>query len=304
MSQALPTIKQLRYFIALSKTAHFGRAAEHCCVSQSAFSVAIKELETQLGLQLVDRTSKQVTVTERGVEFANRARMILEQLEQLVDDTVGDTEPLSGKLKLGVIPTIAPFIIPKILASVRQDYPKLQLYLIEEQTQALYERLMLGELDLLLLALPYPLRGVIAQHLFDDHFHLAFHANSKHIKNNKLNPNNIPSDSILLLEDGHCLRDHAIDSCKLRNKGSISQFSATSLFTLLQMVDADMGVTYLPEMAVGSALLNSTTIHTLALNKKAYREIGLVWREGSAKAAEFEQLGKLIKAIKIHEDTF
>ena len=293
----LPTIKQLRYFVNLVQHEHFGRAAEASYVSQSAFSVAIKELEALIGLQLVDRTNKQVTVTEAGREFASGARRILEQLEELVTAAQGQATPLGGKLKLGVIPTIAPFLVPGLLQGMRRDYPQLKLYLVEDLTQRLYERLMLGEIDLILLALPYDMRGVEVLSLFEDHFLLAHREQSHWIENEKTDPELLESDAVLLLEDGHCLRDHAIAACKLKQGGKVSQFSASSLFTLVQMVDEDLGITYLPEMALDSPLLTDTHIITRPMPDDSYREIGLAWRQGSARAPEFRLLGEYLTAL-------
>lgn len=293
MSQ-LPTIKQLRYFNSLVKYQHFGRAAEASHVSQSAFSVAIKELENLIGLQLVDRTNKQVTVTENGHEFSAGVRKVLEDLEELVAATKGQSAPLSGKLKLGVIPTIAPFLIPHILSTIRNEYPDLQLYLVEDLSQRLHERLMLGEIDLILLALPYEMRGVEMETLFEDRFYLAHHQQSKWIDDNNPATIDLDSDAILLLEDGHCLRDHAISACKLKQKNRVSPFAASSIFTLIQMVDEDLGVTYLPEMALDSTLLSETTIETSPMPDNSYREIGLAWRQGSSRSREFRLLGQYI----------
>lgn len=290
----LPTIKQLRYYTMLVKHQHFGRAASACFVSQSAFSVSIKGLENLLGVQLVDRTSKQVTITEIGEEFASGARRILEQLENLVETTPGHQAPLHGKLRLGVIPTIAPFVVPRILGPLRQHYPNLKLYLVEDKTQLLYEKLMAGDIDIILLALPYDMRGVETRNLFRDAFYLAHRDDTELLDIRNYQIDNLPEDSILLLEDGHCLRDHAISACNLKNQNTIARFSASSLFTLIQMVDEDLGITYLPEMALGSSLLSQTHVKTQKLEDESCREIGLAWRQNSARKEDFELLGEFI----------
>ncbi len=290
----LPTIKQLRYFTALAKHQHFGRAAARCFVSQSAFSVAIKDLENLLEIQLVDRTNKQVTITETGQEFATGARQILEQLETLVETTHGHQAPLYGKLRLGVIPTIAPFVVPRILSPLRQHYPDLKLYLVEDLTQRLYEKLMAGDIDVILLALPYEMRSVEIRSLFHDAFYLAYREDTRLLTTENYQIEHLPEDSILLLEDGHCLRDHAISACNLKNQEKIARFSASSLFTLIQMVDEDLGMTYLPEMALGSSLLSQTHVKTQKLEDGSYREIGLAWRQNSARRRDFELLGAFI----------
>lgn len=291
----LPTTKQLRYFVALEQHEHFGKAAESCFVSQPAFSVAIKELENMLNIQLVDRTNKNVTVTSLGRDIARQARVVLRDLEDMVDIARGNQAPLTGQLKLGVIPTIAPFLLPKLLPALRKSYPELKLYLKEDLTERVYERLMDGELDLILIALPYELRNVTDMPLFDDHFFLAHHQHSAFVDPARYNMNALPADSILLLEDGHCLRDHALSACNIKNADKVSSITATSLLTLVQMVDADLGITYLPEMAVRSPLLKNTGIKTIAMDDSSYRQIGLVWRKASTRRDEFEMLGNFIK---------
>ncbi len=294
---SLPTFKQLRYFVALEKHQHFGNAAKACFVSQSAFSVAIKELESHLGAQLVDRTNKSVTITRTGREIANHARLCLRDLEYLAEVAHSDQKPLTGRLNLGVIPTIAPFILPDLLPKLRSSFPDLKLYLREDTTQSSHDLLIEGELDLILIALPYKLSNVEIMPLFKDHFSLACHKNSKIIDPNNYSLNNLPKESVLLLEDGHCLRDHALSACKIRNQDTVSRFAASSLLTLVSMVDSDIGITYLTEMAKNSSLLQNTDIETYPLDEKSFREIGLAWRKGSAREEEFTLLGETIKTM-------
>jgi LysR family hydrogen peroxide-inducible transcriptional activator len=290
-----PTIKQLRYFLALCDESHFGRAAEKSFVSQSAFSNAIQELESTLESQLVDRTNRNVTITATGQDVATQARLVLRDLESLVDIAQGSSSPLGGELRLGVIPTIAPFILPAVLPKLRKTYPDLQLLLIEDQTQRIYERLMLGELDVLLLALPWAMQGVEEQVLFRDEFCLAYRKGTDRVDPNNYRFNRLDSDSVLLLEDGHCLRDHALAACKIRNTEKVRRFGASSLLTLIEMVDADLGITFLPEMARGSTLLRNTRVGLQALSDNSYRNIGMVWRKGSRRSDEFQLLGNFIR---------
>lgn len=287
-----PTIKQLRYFLALSDMGHFGRAADACFVSQSAFSSAISELESLLGTQLVDRTNRKVIVTAKGQDVAVQARLCLRDVEALVGMAKGDREPLTGELRLGVIPTIAPFLLPKALPTLRRQYPQLDLYLIEDQTQRVYERLMDGELDVIMLALPWDMRGVDTEKLFNDQFCLAYREGTDRVDPNNYRFNRLNADSILLLEDGHCLRDHALAACKIRNTQKVQPFAASSLLTLVEMVDADMGITFLPEMARGSALLRNTRVKLSKMKDDSYRTIGLAWRKGSRRGDEFRLLGR------------
>ncbi len=290
-----PTIKQLRYFIALVDHNHFGKAAESCFVSQSAFSVAIKELENILNGRLVDRTNKSVTVTNLGRETYNQAKFVMSNLSHLVELAQGNKSPLSSKLSLGIIPTIAPFILSKLLIKLQNSYPKLEMYLREDMTLNLYKKLMSGELDVLLLALPYNLKNVETLSLFKDKFYLAHAPDSQYIKNDDYILENIVDESVLLLEDGHCMREQAISACNIKNINKISNYAASSVLTLIEMVKSDLGITYLPEISLNSKLINSSEIRTKELDVDSYREIGLVWRKGSTRTEEFKLLGQFIK---------
>lgn len=288
----LPSTKQLRYFVALAEHGHFGRAAEASFVSQSAFSNAIRELETLLDAQLVDRTNRNVTITAIGQQVATQARLCLQDVQALVELAGGQHKPLTGELRLGVIPTIAPFMLPKVLPKLRRGYPDLTLYLVEEQTERIVERMMSGEIDLLLLALPWSMRGVEELPLFKDRFCLAWRKGSQRVDPDRYRLSQLDDDSILLLEDGHCLRNHALAACRIRNTQKVRSFAASSLFTLVEMIDADLGISFLPEMAMGSALLKNTRIRLKSLDKSSYRTIGLAWRKGSRRTEEFELLGR------------
>ena len=292
---ASPTFKQLRYFLALCKEEHFGRAAKACFVSQSAFSNAIQEIEAILESSLVDRTNRTVTITAKGQEVATQARLVVRDLESLVSIAKGGHAPLTGELRLGVIPTIAPFMLPGLLPKLRKQYPSLELLLIEDQTLRIYERLMDGELDVLLMALPWDMSGVEEQVLFRDDFCLAYRQGTKHVDPENYRFNRLNSDTVLLLEDGHCLRDHALSACKIRNTEKVRRFGASSLLTLIEMIDADLGVTFLPDMARGSTLLRNTRVRLHALSDNSYRNIGLVWRKGSRRTDEFQLLGELTR---------
>ncbi len=291
----LPTVKQLRYFVALDKLKHFGKAAQSCFVSQSAFSVAIREFESLLGAQLVDRTNKNVTITRVGKEIASHAKRCLRDVEYLAAIARSNDEPLSSKLTLGAIPTIAPFVLPDLVPKLHNTYPDLQLYLNEDTTLNLYKQLMDGDLDLLLIALPYKLAGVEVMPLFRDDFVLACRKNTKLINPKKYDKNNLPIESIILLGDGHCLRDHALSACNIRNQDSVNRFAASSLLTLIEMVNSDLGITYLTQMTKDSTMIKHTNIETWPLEDESFREIGLVWRKNSAQVEEFRLLGEFIK---------
>lgn len=295
---SLPTIKQLRYLVELEKHQHFGHAAEACFVSQSAFSVAIRELESNLNVKLVDRTNRSITFTAIGRQITAQARLCLFDLEGLMDIANEQRDPLSGDLRLGAIPTIAPFMLPKILPGIRKSFPKLDLYLREEQTESLYEELTNGSLDVILIALPYELKNIQTMPLFEDRFLLATHKKSRLLDNPKdFRVNRLKPGEILLLEEGHCLRDHVLSAMKLKSQDRLNRFSATSLHTLVQMVDSDLGISFIPEMAKGSTLLKNTQVSLHEMSKSYVREIALAWRASSARGEEFTQLGKLMQQL-------
>lgn len=292
MSARLPTTKQLQYFVALEKHQHFGRAADSCFVSQPAFSVAIRELENILNVQLVDRDNKNVVITSVGHAIAEQAKKVLIDLQGLHEIASYSQGSMRGRLSLGVIPTIAPFLLPKVMPKVRETFDSLQLILHEGMSEELYVQLLEGGLDLLLLALPYDMKGVETLSLFRDPFHLAYHRDTSLINPEQYQVDKLPDASVLLLQDGHCLRGHSLSACKISNQSKLSPISASSLLTLVQMIDADLGVSYLPEMALDSYLLANTQVETRPLPGEAFREIGLAWRKGSNRENDFRRLGE------------
>lgn len=298
MSSHMPTLRQLRYFLALTRHRHFGRAAQECHVSQSAFSIAIRELETQLDLCLVDRTAKRVTITALGKQVAVLARNCVADAEELVEFAERERSPLARRINLGVIPTVAPFLLPRVMPVLAERFPQMRLYLREELTERLLTGLYEGQLDLVVIALPWGVRNAEVLPLYRDPFRLANRRGSARLEKGKLRPEQLAPDSVLLLEDGHCLRDHALSACRLRRPEKLNRFAASSLYTLVQMVAADLGVTYLPAMAEGSSLLAGTGIETHPLDGKAFRDIGLVWREGSSRADEFRAFGRLLNECR------
>jgi len=285
------------FTFALDDHRHFGKAAAACHISQSAFSLAIKELETKLNAHLVDRTNRSLTFTEAGRAIADQARLCLGDIEALVEMAASSKEPMSGRLRLGVIPTIAPFLLPAVLPRLHAQFPKLQLYLREDKTHVIHEQLLTGRLDLILIALPFEMRGVVKLPLFDDPFLFACHRHSRWLRdgNEPIDLQALPEESVLLLDDGHCLRDHALHACELHQTEQISRFSATSLQTLLQMVAMDMGVTFIPSMARDSIMLQGTEIDLHAMPEGSARQIGLAWRKGSGRDKEFRDFGALIR---------
>ncbi len=293
-----PSIKQLQCLVALDEHRHFGRAAQSCCMSASAFSIAIRNLEQRLGVSLVERTNRQLVFTEAGRAVADRARICLGHVEALVDLARESEASLSGRLTLGVIPTIAPFLLPRLMPVLRQAFPSLKLYLREEKTRVLHEQLLGGHLDLLMLALPFDLPRTESMALFDDPFLLATAPNSRWLEgvSTPVDPARLPSESILLLDDGHCLRDHALQACALRESDQVSRFAATSLPTLLHMVAEDLGVTFIPAMASDSLMVPGGCLEVHGLASPAGRRIGLAWRKGSVRRGDFLDLAGFLKS--------
>lgn len=275
----LPSLKQLQYLLAVVELRHFGKAAERCFVTQSTLSTGILELETLLGIQLLERTKRKVAPTPLGLELAEKARQILQLSAELVETAKTEHAPLSGTLKLGVIPTIGPFLLPRVLPQIRERFPELQLYLIEDQTAKLIDRLDSGEIDCAILALPYDLGRMEYQIFLKETFWVAFPVGHPLSKGGPIPSVDLPADELLLLEEGHCLREHALSACHRSGLQRSAAFQGTSLYTLLEMVAGGQGITLLPEMAIKSGLVNQERIRLRPLAEKGpHREIGLVWR--------------------------
>lgn len=286
----VPTLRQLRYLVAVVDRCHFGQAAAACSVSQSTLSASIQELEDLLGAPLLERTKRSVVPTPLGRSVAERARGLLKGAEDLMDLAQAARDPLSGPLHLGVIPTIGPFLLPRAMPRLRESFPKLQLYLREDQTARLLERLDAGELDAVLLALPYALGDLEVMDLGEDRFSIVYPAGQQPAPN-------IADENLLLLEDGHCLRDQALAACELEGARRNAGFNGTSLHTLAQMVANGLGVTLMPQMAIEAGILRGldVTVRPLA-GAVPHRRIGLAWRRTSARAETFRRLGEALKA--------
>ena len=295
---ALTSLRHLRYLVALAETKHFGHAAEACFVTQSTLSAGLKELESQLGVTLVERTKRRVMVTPLGEEVVVRAKGILSAAGEIVDLVRAAAEPLSGPLSLGVIPTVAPFLLPRVLARVRKAHPRLKLHLVEDLTARLLERLQAGELDLALIALPYRAPDLETLDLGDDPFLLATPAGHPLAGHAHVEAGELQRAPLLLLEEGHCLRDHALSACHIAEGAPAGErLQATSLHTLTQMVAGGMGVTLLPQMAVDAGLAKGTGITTSPLDDpSAKRKIGFAWRPSSPRKAEFRKLAEYFRA--------
>jgi LysR family transcriptional regulator, hydrogen peroxide-inducible genes activator len=293
----LPTLRQLRFLVALADRRHFGQAAEACLVSQSTLSAAIRELEDGLGVILFDRTRRSVAPTGIGVEVAERARTLLRQAEDLVDIAIASHDPLSGPLRLGVIPTIGPFLLPRALAALRAAAPDLKLYLREEQTAPLVDRLEAGQLDAAVLALPAAIDDAESEEIAIDPFYVVCPPGHRLAGLATVQPADMASEDLLLLEDGHCLREHALAACHFEGARRNAAFQGTSLHTLVQMAASGLGVTLVPEMAIASGITAGLDLHVAPLGgDRPWRRIALVWRRTSGRKETFRELAALMRA--------
>ena len=299
---ALPSLRQLSYLVELAERLNFREAAEAQFVTQSTLSAGIKELETTLGVQLVERDRRTVRLTAVGEEVVSRARGVLAAANDLADAARSASEPLSGPLRFGTIPTIAPFLLPQILPPLRRAHPKLKLHLREDLTERLLDRLRAGSLDVALIALPYDTDDLHVRELFKDEFWFVGRegdpaTQAKEVAIRRLNP-----ADVLLLEEGHCLREHAIAACGPRRGAWESKVEATSLYTLIQMVEGGMGVTLLPEITLKAGLLKGTHLVARPFATPApSRTLALVARRTSPRLRDVGLLADFI--IEQHRRT-
>ena len=292
----LPTLKQLQYLVALKDHGHFGRAAEACFVTQSTLSAGLRELETLIGVILVERTRRVVRFTPLGERIAAKARLVLREAEELSDMARAAGRPLSGELRMSVIPTIAPFLLPRVLPQLRRDYPDLKLFLREEPSGAACEALHNGRADCVLLALPYACGEVSVMRLFEDRLFLAFPEGEMADSAAPVGPQDIDENRLLLLEDGHCLKDHALAACNRPELRAEATMLGTSLHTIVQMVDNGLGVTMLPGIALDAGILDHTRIAARPLAAEhPTRTLALVWRRASPRERDFQLLGDVLK---------
>ncbi|MXO59377.1 LysR family transcriptional regulator [Altererythrobacter salegens] len=297
MSTYLPTIKQLQYLVALHEHGHFGRAADSCFVSQSTLSAGIRELESLLGVTLVERSRRVVRFTPLGNQVVDKAHRLLREAEELSDLVQASGKPLSGELRMSVIPTIAPFLLPRILPRLRKDRPNLKLFLREETSDHAMESLHHGRADCVLLALPFATGEVEVEHISDDRLYVAMPKGDPRDPPEQVTPAMIGEGKLLLLEDGHCLKEHALAACNRPELSASATMIGTSLHTLVQMVDNGLGVTMLPEMAIDAGILHETDVVARPLKaKNPSREIALVWRKNSPRGDEFRLLAEELRA--------
>jgi LysR family hydrogen peroxide-inducible transcriptional activator len=293
----LPTIKQLQYLVALRRFGHFGKAADASFVTQSTLSAGLRELEALLGITLVERTRRLVRFTALGEKIADKAILVLREAEELAELARAEGKPLHGELRMGVIPTIAPFLLPTMLPRLRNQWPALKLYLREETSQAACEALHRGQLDCVLLALPFGCGDVDHAMLFEDRLYVAY-PRGEAPDDQLVDVDTIDENRLLLLEDGHCLKDHALSACNRPELRANAAMMGTSLHTLVQMVDNGLGLTFIPAMAIEAGILEGTDIDARLLRSDhGFRQIALIWRRSSPRENEFQLLADSLREI-------
>jgi LysR family hydrogen peroxide-inducible transcriptional activator len=300
MSSYMPTLKQLQYLVALKEQGHFGKAADACFVTQSTLSAGIRELESLIGITLVERTRRVVRFTALGDRIVDKAHRVLREAEELAAIAQASGKPLCGELRMSVIPTIAPFLLPQLLPRLRAEKPELKLYLREETSHAAVESLRHGHVDCVLLALPYATGEVDSEFLFSDALFVAFPKDDPRDPPATIAPETIDEARLLLLEDGHCLKDHALAACNRPELRAEATMMGTSLHTLVQMVDNGLGLTMLPEMAIkGGILINTDIVARPLRSENAHRDIALVWRKNSPREKEFRMLADILREAAV-----
>ena len=285
------SLKQLNYALAVEKTRHFKRAAELCSVSQSALSTAIAELENQLGLQIFERDNKRVLVTAVGEQVLRQARSIKLGVEDMESIALQFKAPLATPMRIGMIPTIAPYLLPKILPAIHQQYPQFTFSIVEDQSQPLIDMVRDGDIDTAVLALPYPVEGLHAFEFWQENFFLITHSEDRYATLDHVGSAEISQSHLLLLREGHCLKEHALDACNLKAESANQSLSGSTLNTLVQLVAAGMGSTLVPAMAVEPLLKMHENLRAIPLNEKGpHRRIAFVTRLNYAGVANVELL--------------
>lgn len=291
-------LRELEYLVAVDEERHFHRAAERCFVSQPTLSGQLKKLEQELGVLLVERNNRQVAMTQAGSAVADQARKILAEARAIKDMASYFHDPLVGDLRVGIIPTIAPYLLPVIMPALKKQFPKLKLWLYEYQTHQLLEKMKNAELDVLILALPVESHDFVELDLFREPFRLGVNKTEPLAKQAMINMGDISQQEMLLLEEGHCLRGHILDACLLANLKESSQFQATSLETLRHMVGEGMGMTLIPELAVPAKTRKADLIQYIEFSDpKPNRRIGMIYRKNSYREETFYEISELIKSV-------
>jgi LysR family transcriptional regulator, hydrogen peroxide-inducible genes activator len=288
-------LKDLRYLVALADTRHFGQAAARCFVSQPTLSAQLKKLEDYLGVQLVERHPRRIALTEAGQQVVSRARRIIESSDEIVALAELQRDPLAGRLRVALLPTIGPYLLPIVAPRLRKRLPRLELMLYEYQTGPMLEHLQAGDIDLGILALPVPVDGLAERKLFDEPFVVAVPEHNPLAQRRSLKVADLNGETLLLLEDGHCLRDQALDVCSRSQVHEKQDFRATSLETLRQMVASGSGITLLPQLAANGAYGNARGMVTVPFARPApVRHIGALWRRTSARGTAIETVCDVI----------
>jgi LysR family hydrogen peroxide-inducible transcriptional activator len=291
-------LRDLKYLLALADHKHFGRAAAACFVSQPTLSTQIRKLEEELGVSLVERAPRKVMLTPAGRDAAERARRIVAEVEQMKEAARRSQDPEAGTVRLGIFPTLGPYLLPHVIPRIRERFPNLELLLVEEKSDVLLSRLHEGRLDAALLALPVHDDQLHSQFLFEEPFLLAVPENHPLAKLDSLSLGELSNHKLLLLEDGHCLREQALEVCRLSGANEKSEFRATSLETLRQMVAANVGITLLPTLAIKPPVARSQNIHLLGFSDShPSRRIAMLWRRSSAMAGFLLELSKVFSEL-------
>ena len=285
------SLKQLHYALAVEKTLHFKKAADACNVSQSALSTAIIELEKQLGTTIFERNNKQVLITQHGQLILNKAKSIKFEIDELLQISQSNKKPFINAMTLGVIPTIGPYLLPKVLPEVRRQHPDFKLRIIEEQSQVLVDMVRRGDIDAAILALPFPIEGLMSFNFWQEDFYWVSHKDECSNKLKEITSEELEIDKLMLLKDGHCLKDHALAACSMQNKKQDTDFDSASLHTLIQMVAGKLGTTLVPQMALDQLIYNESEIRAIHLNEPGpHRTISLVIRPNYVRTNELTML--------------
>lgn len=300
----LPSLQQLRFLIAVADQRHFGRAAEAMSVTQSTLSAGIQELETRLGATLVERSRRGVILTSLGEEVVARARRLLADAEDLAVLAQGSREPMSQPLRLGVIPTIGPYLVPAIMQDLAARFPKLKLYLREEQTAPLLTQLADGKLDLVLMALPYAVDDFETMTLGSDPIYAVIPRDHPLATRKTVAADDLRDANLLLMEDGHCLRSHALEACHLTAPGNNEALQGTSLRTVVQMAAGGLGITLVPRMALAQEVPPGCNLIAKPLGDDAPpRGIALTWRRAAARRDDYRRFGDYVKEMLAKSDS-
>ncbi len=291
-------IRDIKYFIAVAELKHFGKAADRCYVSQPTLSMQLKKLEEELNVQLFERTSKQVLITPEGEKLLVQARAVLREVDQMKQVAQNLQDPYSGSLRLGIIPTMGPYLLPKLLPLLSERFPNLEIILCEDKTDVILKRLKEGELDAIILALPVEDEGLVSKELFSEPFLLAVPETSALAKKKQIKMSDIENENLLLLADGHCLRDQALEACRFSGAAMRSGFQATSLETIRHMVAANAGITLLPKMVVDVTPEQSSIVIRPFEEPAPSRLVGMLWRETSAHRVCCEAVAEVIAGTK------